>query len=137
MSLHDELAEPRPVMCKICTYLDTLSDEDRAEWEKELALPVASIGNMAVVYTLQRRGVFVEETSVRRHRRNHGLSPNSDESVAKERERKRIERARSPRQYRAVTKNPARDNALEAALAAKLLETLDRIKALEEEHASA
>jgi hypothetical protein len=71
MSLHDELAEQRPSACKICTYLDTLPFGEADEWERELSLPVSEIGNMSVVSALRRRGVLVEETSVRRHRRNH------------------------------------------------------------------
>ena len=72
MSLHDELTAS-PGKCKVCTFLETLHDLDRAEWDRELALPVTRVHNAAVVSALRRRGVVLEESSVRRHRANHAL----------------------------------------------------------------
>ena len=73
-ALHDELADGTQATCKLCAFLSTLdSDKNRTEWTRELALPVAVIGNISVVLALKRRGVSIEEASVRRHRKNHGL----------------------------------------------------------------
>jgi len=71
MSLHDELAGDTNVPCKVCAYLATLKAAEAAEWSRELALPINTVGNTAVVTALARRGVSVTETSVRRHRAKH------------------------------------------------------------------
>ena len=59
-------------VCKLCAYLTTLGPAERAEWQQELALPVSIVGNTAVLNALKRRGLEIEDPSVRRHRRNHG-----------------------------------------------------------------
>jgi hypothetical protein len=71
MTLHDELTKPVRGACRICVFLSTLPTVVRAEWEMELAYPVTDVGNSAVVAALFRRGITIDETSVRRHRRNH------------------------------------------------------------------
>lgn len=71
MSLHDELTGPPKGGCRICAYLQTLPLADEVEWTRELSLPVTVVGNSKVVEALYRRGVTIDETSVRRHRRNH------------------------------------------------------------------
>ena len=58
--------------CRICTFLLGLSQEDRAEWQKGLAFSTDSVSHSNVVRALARRGVYLTEASVRRHRRNHG-----------------------------------------------------------------
>lgn len=68
MSLRDELMGGTTA-CKLCAFLDELSDS--GEWVELLALPVAEVGNMQVVKALRRRGLIIDERSVRRHRRNH------------------------------------------------------------------
>ncbi len=72
MSLHDELTRATVVPCKVCGYLATLHTAEAQDWARELALPIATVGNTAVVIALARRGVDVTETSVRRHRAKHG-----------------------------------------------------------------
>ena len=71
MTPHDELTGPPKGGCRICAYLRTLPIVVSMEWEAELALPVTEVGNSKVVEALFRRGVDIDETSVRRHRRNH------------------------------------------------------------------
>jgi len=71
-TLHDELADGSPAACKLCNFLGH-NPEVAEEWARELALPVTLVGNTSVVLALKRRGVNIEEASVRRHRRNHGL----------------------------------------------------------------
>ena len=72
-SLHAELAGNTPATsCILCAYLASLSTAEAAEWSAELALPIAEVGHIAVVTVLRRRGVTVDEASVRRHRKNHG-----------------------------------------------------------------
>lgn len=71
-SLHAELTDATVVPCKVCAYLSSLAPSEAAEWARELAYPVAVIGNTAVVMALAKRGVQVTETSVRRHRAKHG-----------------------------------------------------------------
>ena len=58
--------------CKVCAYLTTLSPAERTEWQQELALPVSIVGHTVVLNALKRRGLDIEDPSVRRHRRNHG-----------------------------------------------------------------
>lgn len=71
-ALHEELAgETKKGACKLCTFLFSLPPASRAEWERELAQPIEEVGNSAVVVAMKRRGVGIEEASVRRHRRNH------------------------------------------------------------------
>ena len=69
MSLHDELATPST--CRLCAFLAGLAPSEAAEWRAELALPVTTIGNTAVVNALIRRDVDITEASVRRHRGRH------------------------------------------------------------------
>jgi hypothetical protein len=71
MTLHDELTQPGRGACRICVFLSTLPAVVAMEWGAELSLPVTEVGNSAVVAALFRRGVVIDETSVRRHRRNH------------------------------------------------------------------
>ena len=71
MTLHDELHGLPKGACRICQYLQTLTVIQRAEWEMELAHPVTEVGNSKVVDALFRRGIAIDEASVRRHRRNH------------------------------------------------------------------
>jgi hypothetical protein len=70
-TLHDELADGSPAACKLCAFLQSRHPEDAEEWARELALPTTMVGNTSVVLALKRRGVSIEEASVRRHRRNH------------------------------------------------------------------
>jgi hypothetical protein len=70
-SLHDELIGLNDHSCKVCVFLSQLSPDLEEEWVRELALPVKEIGNTAIVRALARRGIQIDETSVRRHRRNH------------------------------------------------------------------
>lgn len=70
MTLHSELAAG-PTGCKVCTYVAGLPAGQAAEWQAELKLPVKVIGNTSVVLALKRRGIHIEEASVRRHRTNH------------------------------------------------------------------
>ena len=70
-TLHEELAGQSAPTCKLCAFLSGLSPAERAEWQTELELPVSIIGNIAVLNALKRRGVDIEDPSVRRHRRNH------------------------------------------------------------------
>ena len=72
-TLHDELADGTQATCKLCAFLSTLDSYNRQTWARELSLPVIVIGNTSVVLALKRRGVSIEEASVRRHRKNHGL----------------------------------------------------------------
>ena len=71
--LHEELLGEMGGACKCCTFLAKQSPRERAEWEGEFALPVAEISHTAFVVALNRRGVRIEEASVRRHRRNHAV----------------------------------------------------------------
>jgi hypothetical protein len=71
-SLHDELVgDSKRGACKVCSFLATLSEPERAEWEREIALPTTTISHAAIVVALKRRRVSIEEASVRRHRSNH------------------------------------------------------------------
>ena len=70
--LHAELVERMPTSCKLCAFLRTLSPTYQQAWVSELALPASKISHLAVVAALKDRGVDIEESSVRRHRRNHG-----------------------------------------------------------------
>ncbi len=71
MTLHAELTGPPKGGCHICMFLKTLYPGPRDEWVHELSLPVTVVGNARVVDALHRRGVVIDEASVRRHRRNH------------------------------------------------------------------
>lgn len=71
VSLHSELTSPALNACKLCVYFGTLAPETAEEWAAELAQPVSVVGNTAVVNALQRRGVLVSESAVRRHRARH------------------------------------------------------------------
>ena len=72
MSILEELmTTPKPKGCKICAYLESIDPGTAAEWDVALAKPVTLVGNTSVQMALRKRGVIVEETSVRRHRRNH------------------------------------------------------------------
>jgi hypothetical protein len=72
MSLRDELAAGTTATgCRLCTYIDGLEPAAQAEWHEALQLPTKTIGNVAVVASLKRRNVIVDESGVRRHRRNH------------------------------------------------------------------
>jgi hypothetical protein len=76
MNLLEELmTTPKNNGCKICTYLESVAPPYAAEWDAALAKPVDVVGNTAIQTALRRRGVIVEETSVRRHRRNHTPNP--------------------------------------------------------------
>lgn len=71
-SLHEELVgESVGGACKVCTFLSRLDPLTRSEWEQEIALPVTTISHAAIVVAMKRRGLSIEEASVRRHRRNH------------------------------------------------------------------
>lgn len=71
-TLHDELVgESVRGACKVCTFLSRLDPATRAEWEREVSLPVETISHAAIVVAMKRRGTNIEEASVRRHRRNH------------------------------------------------------------------
>jgi hypothetical protein len=70
-SLHEELVGERGRACKVCTFLSRLDPVTRSEWESEIALPITEISHAAIVVALRRRGLSIEEASVRRHRRNH------------------------------------------------------------------
>lgn len=70
--LHDELVgDTRGGACKVCTYLHSLDAPTRAEWVAEIALPREIVSHAALVVALKRRGISIEEASVRRHRSNH------------------------------------------------------------------
>lgn len=72
MSITKELQAPGKNPCKLCTFMLTLDEADRKELADNLALPVTVVGNKAVVAFMGRRGITLDETSVRRHRSNHG-----------------------------------------------------------------
>lgn len=69
--LHAELAASNATGCKVCAFLATCLPGVAVDWQDELRLPVAVVGNTAVVSALKRRGVDVTEASVRRHRGRH------------------------------------------------------------------
>lgn len=69
MSLHDELAPP--IKCKLCAFLASLAPSQREQWEAELRLSVTEVSHARVVTALAKRDVFLDEASVRRHRRTH------------------------------------------------------------------
>lgn len=69
--LHEELAGGSVPSCKVCAYLATLPAEQATEWQHEMALPISVIRHQAILTALRNRGLELEETSVRRHRRNH------------------------------------------------------------------
>jgi len=58
--------------CRICTFLLGLSDEDREQWRKGLSFSTDAVSHANVVRALARRGVYLTEASVRRHRARHG-----------------------------------------------------------------
>jgi hypothetical protein len=71
-SLHDELlGESKGGACKVCTFLARLDPASRAEWQREIAMPITDITHTAIVVALKRRNISIEEASVRRHRANH------------------------------------------------------------------
>jgi hypothetical protein len=71
-NLHDELlGETRSGACKLCVYLSRLDPVVRGEWQAEIALPKETVSHTAIMVALKRRGVSIEEASVRRHRSNH------------------------------------------------------------------
>lgn len=55
--------------CKVCRFLRRLVGKDRENWETDLKSGATS--HRAVETALRASGVAVEESSVRRHRRNH------------------------------------------------------------------
>jgi len=69
--LHGELTSGSAPACKVCAYMCTLAPSEAAEWNTELSLPVGVVSNAVVVRALARRGVDLQEASVRRHRTNH------------------------------------------------------------------
>ena len=69
--LHEELTGDSAPACKLCVFVAALDAFSRSEWQRELALPVTVIANVAVVNALKRRGTELTEASVRRHRANH------------------------------------------------------------------
>lgn len=67
--LHGELRRQPATACKLCRYLSGLAPDERTEWEHELALP--DVPSPAIVRALERREVYMGESSVKRHRKNH------------------------------------------------------------------
>jgi len=73
--LHDELVgDTKGGACKLCTYLHSLPPTERAEWIAEIKLPKEAVSHTAIMVALKRRGISIEEASVRRHRANHVAS---------------------------------------------------------------
>jgi len=71
-TLHEELvARHALTTCKLCMYLRTLSAQEHDEWQVELRWPNEVVSNTSVVRALERRGLHLDEASVRRHRSNH------------------------------------------------------------------
>ena len=68
-SLSEELAPSSG--CRVCSFLAALPAREAAEWRGELGKPVNQVGNTSVVRALAKRGVILNEASVRRHRVNH------------------------------------------------------------------
>lgn len=60
---------PAPSKCKVCSFIDRLKMTDAIAWLSDLAS--RAVSHRAVEASLRRNGVAVEESSVRRHRRNH------------------------------------------------------------------
>lgn len=57
--------------CKVCAFLARLLRKDRELWEADLSKPVKRMSHRAVELALRASGVAVDESSIRRHRRNH------------------------------------------------------------------
>lgn len=72
-ALAQELAEDQRLgsSCHICTWIKTRPVVEQAEWHAELAKPATVVSHMSVQRALERRGLTVGDTSVKRHRRNH------------------------------------------------------------------
>lgn len=73
-ALHDELTAFNPTSCKVCRFLRSLPAIEADAWREELAKRPKGrdgISHYAVVSALKANGVVIEESSVRRHRRNH------------------------------------------------------------------
>jgi len=70
-SLHVELVSNSPSGCKVCSFIRSLPSREAVEWVRELGLTVSEVGNSAIVKALQKRGIVLNEASVRRHRTNH------------------------------------------------------------------
>ena len=65
---------PSNTSCKVCRFLRRLHRHDREAWEDDLSKPVRgkdALSHRAAELALRASGVAVEESSVRRHRRNH------------------------------------------------------------------
>jgi hypothetical protein len=70
-SAQSELMARTKVPCKLCGFLRGLPLGEAITWRADLALSAAAVSHIAVVEALSERGVEIDETSVRRHRRNH------------------------------------------------------------------
>jgi hypothetical protein len=57
--------------CHICTWVKAQPIPVQEEWHTELAKPAEVVSHMSVLRALERRGVDVIESGVKRHRRNH------------------------------------------------------------------
>lgn len=71
-ALAEELAAESGPSCKLCFYVAHLPADEKADWEGALAEPPARIGHTAVMRVLRKRGIYLSEAAVRRHRANHG-----------------------------------------------------------------
>jgi hypothetical protein len=71
-SLHDELlGRARVGRAKFARSSPVSTQPPRAEWQREIAMPITDITHTAIVVALKRRNISIEEASVRRHRANH------------------------------------------------------------------
>ena len=72
-SLAQELADDQRLgsSCLLCTYIRSLPVGDQAEWHAELARPATVVSHASVLRALEKRGVAITESSVKRHRRHH------------------------------------------------------------------
>lgn len=70
MSIRDELVAGTATGCKLCAFISVQDEDAQGEWRAALALPVKVVGNLSVVRALARRGLAIDEASVRRHRRH-------------------------------------------------------------------
>lgn len=77
MSLHEDLLDNHIVRyCKLCKYIEGLSPEAQADWDKEMRLPADVISHVAVKKYLAKLNVRLDDESVRRHRsRGHRVRP--------------------------------------------------------------
>lgn len=72
--LRAELVGSLKTTCKLCAFLGGLptdGPDGSTEWQAHLSLPPEVVAHARVVGALKRRGVHLDEASVRRHRAHH------------------------------------------------------------------